>query len=219
LAGCGIILISRCIHRDRRPVLSHPLLAKCCRGGFGRWSYVGLNPGDLCADDKAGQFRWGERGLTYTFNFAIAGRPSADIVTSLGTTGIVDNGVRRIGRAYDDLGRLQTVTSYSDTAGTAYVNQVKYEYNGWGQVYREYQDHDGPVNGSTPFIQYNYEDGQVGGVAKYVRLTSVAYPSSRTVDYTYGPSGGLDDVLSRVGERRGPGALIDEEAAGSYCNS
>ena len=36
---------------------------------------------------------------------------------SLGSSGIVDGSVRRIGRAYDDIGRVRTVTSYSDTAG------------------------------------------------------------------------------------------------------
>ena len=36
---------------------------------------------------------------------------------------------------------------------------------------REYQEHDGAVDGNTLFVQYDYEDGASGGVAKYVRLS------------------------------------------------
>ncbi len=58
-----------------------------------------------------------QRGVVHEYAFDSAGRPSADTVTSLGSTGLVDGSVRRIGSTYDDLGRVQTVTSYSDTSG------------------------------------------------------------------------------------------------------
>lgn len=140
-----------------------------------------------------------QRGVVHEFTFDSAGRLAADTVTSLGSTGLVDGSVRRIGRTYDDVGRVRAMTSYSDTSGTTAVNEVKYEYNGWGKVAREYQEHDGAVDGSTPFVQYNCEDGASGGVAKYVRLDGVLYPDgNRTVDYDYGTAGAIDDIMSRL---------------------
>lgn len=61
----------------------------------------------------------------------LAGRPIADMVTSLGSSGDVDDAVLRIDRAYDDIGRLQTVTSYdTDDPQTSadVVNQILYVY-------------------------------------------------------------------------------------------
>ena len=41
------------------------------------------------------------------------------------------------------MGRVATVTSYADVAGTSPVNQVEYVYNGWGTVDSEYQEPNG----------------------------------------------------------------------------
>jgi hypothetical protein len=46
---------------------------------------------------------------------------------------------RRDGTGYDDIGRVEYVISYSNTAGSAVVNQVKHIYDAWGHVYREYE--------------------------------------------------------------------------------
>ena len=59
-----------------------------------------------------------QRGVVHDYTFDTAGRLAADTVTDLGDSGIVDGSIRRIGTTYDDIGRVQTVTSYSDTAGT-----------------------------------------------------------------------------------------------------
>ena len=64
-----------------------------------------------------------QRGVTHDFTFDSAGRLSLDKVTNLGTSGIVDDSILSIGRTYDDLGRVQTVTSYSDISGTTPVNR------------------------------------------------------------------------------------------------
>ena len=42
---------------------------------------------------------------------------------------------------------------------------------------------------TTPSVQYTYSDGASGGIAKYARLTSVEYPNTRLVHYTYGTTG------------------------------
>jgi RHS repeat-associated protein len=65
-------------------------------------------------------------------------------------------------------------------------------------VAREYQEHDGTVDGNTLFVQYDYEDGAAGGVAKYVRLEEVTYPNGREVQYGYGTTGAIDDIMSRL---------------------
>ncbi len=101
--------------------------------------------------------------------------------------------------AYDDTGRVSTVTSYdSATARTSgdVVNQVEYAYDGWGNLYREYQEHDGAVGGATLYTQYDYSDGATGGVAAFVRLADVVYPNGRTIDYNY--ASGVDAVMSRL---------------------
>jgi YD repeat-containing protein len=139
-----------------------------------------------------------QRGVVHAYSFDSAGRPSADTVADLGSTGVVDGSIRRIGTTYDDLGRVQRVTSYSDTSGTTAVNQVKYEYNPWGEVFREYEEHDGAVDGTTRYVQYDYQDGAAGGVAKYLRLGDVVYPNGRTVQYGYGQTQAIDDIMSRL---------------------
>lgn len=155
-----------------------------------------------------------QRGVVHEFSYDFAGRLSADTVTSLGTSGLVDDSVLAIGTTYDDIGRVLSVTSYSDTLGA--VNEVKYEYNGWGKVYREYQEHDGAVDANSLFVQYDYADGATGGVAKYVRLEQVTYPNGREVHYGYGTAGAVDDIMSRLATI-GDGA--SPQAAYSYLGA
>ncbi len=97
----------------------------------------------------------------------------------------VDSAVVKLGRAYDDLGRLQTVTSY-DNENTV-VNEVEVTFGAWGNVTESVQDHAGAVGGGEPAVTYTYEDGGPGsGEAKYVRLDKIAYPGAgREVYYNY----------------------------------
>ncbi|MDD4269181.1 MAG: RHS repeat-associated core domain-containing protein, partial [Thermoguttaceae bacterium] len=139
-----------------------------------------------------------QRGVVHEYTFDTAGRLAADTVTSLGASGLVDGSIRRIGTTYDDLGRVQTVTSFSDTSGTTAVNQVQHVYNGWGKVAREYQEHDGAVDANTLHVDYVYADGASGGVARHVRLSQVTYPNGRQVQYGYGTTGAIDDIMSRL---------------------
>ena len=67
-----------------------------------------------------------ERGVVHTYNYDSAGRLTDDIVTSLGRANQnVDGTVRRISTAYDDVGRVHSITSYADTGGTTVVNQFR----------------------------------------------------------------------------------------------
>ena len=141
-----------------------------------------------------------QRGVVHQYTFHSAVRLAHDRVTELGESGIVDDGILRITKTYDDIGRLQTVTSYDDpdVSEGSVVNQVKCEYNGWGCVAREYQEHDGAVDQYTPCVDYAYSDDASGGVAKYVRLSQVTYPNGREVHFGYGQVQAIDDIMSRL---------------------
>lgn len=68
-------------------------------------------------------------------------------------------------------------------------------YNDFGQVSVQYQAHAGAVNtGTTPKVQYSYANGS----DNTIRPTAITYPNGRQIDYNYGTSGGMDDVLSRL---------------------
>ncbi|NLF07520.1 MAG: hypothetical protein GX594_06005, partial [Pirellulaceae bacterium] len=74
---------------------------------------------------------------------------------------------------------------------------LHYAYNGWGNLIEEWQAHDSAVDmQTTPSVQYAYEDGASGSVAKYVRLSQVTYPNGREVHYDY--AAGVEDVMSRL---------------------
>ena len=146
-----------------------------------------------------------QRGVTHNYTYDWAGRLSADAVDLSGEHSgqNVDDTVLAIVTGYDDLGRVQTVTSYpnSDGTGTA-VNQVEDVYDGWGNLVQEYQSHSGVATTSTPSVQYTYADGaDVNGKAAYLRLTQVAYPNGQEINYNYnaGPQAAVDQIMSRLG--------------------
>jgi len=63
-----------------------------------------------------------------------------------------------------------------------------------GKLAHVYQAHDAAVDGNTPYVAYEYDDG----VARYVRLPQVAYPDGRQVQYGYGTTQAIDDIMSRL---------------------
>ena len=84
--------------------------------------------------------------MVHAYTYDWAGRLTDDRVTSLGRSDQnVDGTVRRISTAYDDVGRVHSVTSYGDTAGTIVRNQIIYAYDGWGNMVREWQSQTGAV--------------------------------------------------------------------------
>ena len=142
----------------------------------------------------------------HTYLYDPAGRLSADTVdlSNEQSGQNVDDRVLAIVTAYDDLGRVYTVTSYNsvtDRYSTDVVNQVEYAYDGWGNEIQEWQSHSGAVDpNSTPSVQYTYADGAngTGEAAQYMRLSYVTYPDSGVIGYTYGEAGSIDNALSRV---------------------
>jgi RHS repeat-associated protein len=134
-----------------------------------------------------------DRPHQYTYD--VLGRQTSDMVTQLGKG--VDGSVRRIDTAYDGQGNPFLFTSYADTAGTTVVNQVEDVFNGLGQLTGEYQSHSGAVvPGTTPEVQYQYNEMSNGANKNNSRLESMTYPNGRVLNYNY--NAGLDDPISRL---------------------
>ena len=127
----------------------------------------------------------------HAYTYDLLGRQTADSVTTLASG--VDGTVLRIGQSYEVRGMIETITSYSDVAGTTPVNEVQNIYNSFAQLVKQYQEHNGAVNTlTTPNVQYTYEDGS----ANTIRLTSLIYPNGNTLEYLYDDADA--DNLSRI---------------------
>jgi RHS repeat-associated protein len=98
---------------------------------------------------------------------------------------------------FDEAGRFV----YCGNSVKSVVNDVLMEYNSFGQLLGDYQAHSGSASTGSPGAQYAYANGS----ANTVRPTSLTYPSGRVLNYNYGSSGGMNDLLSRIG------SLIDND--------
>ena len=139
------------------------------------------------------------RGVTHSYSYDALGRQVWDRVTSFGTSGVVDQTVNEIYTVYDPLGRAWWVMSLGQVGGAETIlNQVQNSYDGWGNVVQQWQAVSGAVaTGTTPSVQYTYQDGASGGgVGQYVRLSQVAYPNGDVINYNYVSP--VDQVMSRV---------------------
>lgn len=151
-----------------------------------------------------------QNGTVRTLARDAQGRVAADIVETLGTYDVagssrtVEGSVRRLGYAYDALGRLTNAISYTDTAATTVRDEVELAYTPLWQIATIAQQHDGVVNGSSPVVEYAYINAAPNAASShyhkgnYSRLSSIIYPSdsTATVQYTY--TAGTDDQISRV---------------------
>ena len=137
---------------------------------------------------------------------------------------LVDSTVQSIGTTYDDMGRMQTVTSYSGTdgGGTA-LNEVLMPTMGGATWLRSGRTPTASIRppaqpAVAPTVEYTYADGaNGGGVAAYLRLESVTYPNNRVVQYNYndGPQAAINEVMSRLGSISNAGNT-DTYAVESY---
>ncbi len=132
-------------------------------------------------------------GNVHQYSYDEAGRRVTDKVTTLGTN--VDGAVRRIEHSYDNRRRLEKVTSYDAVTAGNVQSEIQYQYNNFGQLTKEYQQHGAEVDtANSPAVEYAY----AGGSANTIRMSSVTYPDGRQLDYQYGTSGSQTDLLDRV---------------------
>ncbi|MDD4891692.1 MAG: hypothetical protein PHU85_17375 [Phycisphaerae bacterium] len=83
-----------------------------------------------------------QRGVVHAYGYDDAGRLVSDTADLTNATG-VDDSVLRVERAYDDYGRLASLTSYDATTGGNIVNQDVWAYDPWGNVAQTWQSHAG----------------------------------------------------------------------------
>jgi RHS repeat-associated protein len=167
-----------------------------------------------------------QRGAVIAFGYTNNRLPSLQSVTTLPTG--VDGTVQSIGRIYDNLNRVQNITSYASSGGTGtIVNDIQYAYyNGTNKVANCYQSHSGAVNTSTSLnCQYTYDATTTGSIySNQLRLQTEVHPSNRSIYYDYGSSGSSTVAYSATstvreiwdGNPSGTGlALYDYNGAGS----
>jgi YD repeat-containing protein len=120
-----------------------------------------------------------QNGTVHAYDYDLLGRKTQDRVTVLGTG--VDGAVLRIATTYEVRGMVASVTSYDNaTVGSGSIaNQDAMQYDEFGQLISEAQSHSGAVTGSTPQVQYAYEDGS----ANTIRQTAMTYPDGRVLTY------------------------------------
>jgi RHS repeat-associated protein len=170
--------------------------------------------------------RTDQRGVVIAYSYTTNRLPSVQSVTTLPTG--VDGTVQSVGRTYDNLNRVQNLTSYASSGGTGtIVNDIQYAYyNGTKKVTSCYQSHSGAVNTSTTLnCQYTYDTTTTGSIySNQLRLQTEVHPNSRTIYYDYGSSGSSTAAYSATstvreiwdGSLSGTGlALYDYNGAGS----
>ena len=97
-----------------------------------------------------------DQNLTlHTYGYDVLGRGTSDSVTfPQGNSQNVDTSILRIETSYNSQGLTDKITSYSSATGGsgAIVNQIMDVYNGFGQLTRQYQEHNGAP--SAPPVPY-----------------------------------------------------------------
>ena len=186
----------------------------------GSWPTTTISPDAGETTTTYNQLGWvtratDQRGVAHTYTYGADKDPAAGqvILDAVSLAGElpgqnVDSSVLSIATGYDDLGRVQTVTSCSNSDGTGPVNEVFDSYGGWGDLAKEWQDHSGAYTtvpgtdpAATPAVQYAYDDGGAspGYPAPYLRLSALIYPNGRQIDYNYGDSTAATDyIMSRL---------------------
>ena len=80
--------------------------------------------------------------------------------------------------------RHQATSEGPTPSGWGPINQVKRDYNGFGQLANEWQSHSGAVaSNSPPTMTYGYT---ISGNASL--MTKLTYPNSRVISYGYDPA-------------------------------
>ncbi|MCA9171691.1 MAG: hypothetical protein KDB23_28685, partial [Planctomycetales bacterium] len=140
-----------------------------------------------------------QNGSIHEYEYDDLGRQLHDRITTLASG--VDGAVRRLSTTYEVHGQMEMATSYDNaTVGSGnVVNEVLREYNDYGLLDKEYQEHSGAKDGNTPYVGYNYDETAVSGeLENGLRPTSLRYPNGRLVHYTYGSADSTADILNRL---------------------
>jgi RHS repeat-associated protein len=147
-------------------------------------------------------FRQDQSGNVIQTVYDDSGRETAQKATTVDAD--FDNAIERIATVYDSLGRTSTVTQYDDpTSGTA-QDQVKFTYDGWGNITLYEHDVDSTVGGASGNAEYEvayaWAKVAVSNEPRNIRRTDITLPGGTPIDIEYLSTGNhsFDDDLSRV---------------------
>jgi YD repeat-containing protein len=126
--------------------------------------------------------RTDQAGTTHAYSFDRLGRSLTDAVTAYGSG--IDDHVGVLETVWDARGLRARAVSWN-AAATTVRNESLWEYNHFGQAVKEYQAHDGPVDGSTVHVDYAYASPESeGSTPNSIRQTDLIYPHNGTVRQT-----------------------------------
>lgn len=153
-----------------------------------------------------------QAGTTHDYHYDGLGRLRHDCVVAFGS-GIHEH-VRRLTTEYEVRGMpavyssASTATPNPSGSGGSVINQVKLEYNGFGQLVNDYQSHAGAVvSSTTPWVAHDYESPT--GTSNRIRLTEARYPNGDIVNLAYGAPTSISDNLNRVDTLTADAVSID----------
>jgi len=135
-------------------------------------------------------------------DFDTAGRETHRRITTLASG--FDGAVRRISTTYLPRGLVSKVTQYDNAAvgSGSLVDDVKYTFDDWGNVYQFKQDVDSDLDGSASgraAFQVDYAYAKATSGRNTIRRTGMTLPGATGVSFDYISTGGkLDDAASRV---------------------
>jgi RHS repeat-associated protein len=142
----------------------------------------------------------------HVFSRDAMGRTTRDAIAAFGAN--VDARYGAISTTYDLLGRPQLITTHAVPSSGIAANQVAMRYDQLGRATGFYQDHDGPVQlttpgnyssapiGNTKLVAFTY-DTKNAAAGNRTRLITMAYPDGTAVDASYGAAGSISDRINR----------------------
>ncbi|MBI4881741.1 MAG: RHS repeat protein [Planctomycetes bacterium] len=157
-----------------------------------------------------GVYRKDQAGNVLQVDLDGAGRPAAVKATAIAED--FDSSVQRIDWAYDDMGRIRTLTQYDSTSGQTAVDQERFSYDGWGLPALVEYDRDGLVGeqGSVNDYDIAYLNEKATDGRNALRRTEMTLPSGRDITYAYSTAN-YDEDASRVTQVK-----MDETVLAAY---
>jgi len=153
------------------------------------------------AYNAPGQLIWqsDQAGNIIETDFDASGRETHRRATNIASG--FDDTVKRISTIYDSHGRTELVTSWdNEVAGSGSVlNEIKYAFDGWGNLTSFKQDRDSAVGGSGYYeVSYDFDKAATSGQRQTLRRRSMTL-AGKTWSLEYSSSGSLlDSYQSRV---------------------
>ncbi len=166
------------------------------------------------AYNAQGQEIWkkDQAGNIQELSYDTRGRPTQRRVTTLDAD--FDGAVRRVSTSYNSRGQRELVTQYDNaTVGSgSVVDEVKFGYDGWGNVTSFRQDRNSAVDASGSVddyeVLYTWEE-ETAGRNTLRKLSQELSPGGRTYEFKYRSAGGrFDEDASRVTQITNGGTAV-----------